>query len=133
MAKHNQPDKLSQDASAALAAGMTYGKYMAMKEPMKVAMPKERGIRHICEYCGKEFMQYDRLHRKYCCEEHRKAAGNRYVPKKQSTEQTDKICPVCGKHFMPATWRNKYCGEFCAKLAHIESVRNWQQKKAQRG
>ena len=34
--KTNEPDKLAQDAAAALAAGMSYGKWKAMQEPVKI-------------------------------------------------------------------------------------------------
>lgn len=82
MAKHNQPDKLSQDASAALAAGMTYGKYMAMKEPMKVTPSDQHPektvcVVSVCELCGQQFTQYDRRHRKFCCTEHCRIAYDR--------------------------------------------------------
>lgn len=66
MAKHKQPDRLSQDASAALAAGMSYGKYMAAKEPVKVTMPARSGIWRTCPYCGKEFVRYDKMRQIYC-------------------------------------------------------------------
>ncbi len=58
-------DKLSQDATNAIKAGMSYGKYMAMKNPAKIT-PDVVGYRHICHYCGKEFVTKKKGPRKYC-------------------------------------------------------------------
>lgn len=50
----SKPDKLSRDASAAIAAHMTYGKYMAMRNPVTVNIPvKEPGEGEArCKNCG---------------------------------------------------------------------------------
>lgn len=50
----SKPDKLSRDAVAAIAAHMTYGKYMAMKNPVTVNIPvKEPGEGEArCKNCG---------------------------------------------------------------------------------
>lgn len=84
-------DKLSQDAAAALAAGMTYGKWKA-KQPVKqieapaVAEEEKPQYRHVCEYCGKEFFIKTNRKQKYCCkdccrEAYNKRARERYIPK----------------------------------------------------
>lgn len=76
--------KLSADAAAALAAGMSYGKYMAMKyvpvqkqpEPEPVDQPKPRPKREpeqyngkdrnrLCRICGAPF--YAMVHNQVCC------------------------------------------------------------------
>lgn len=66
MAKKREPDKLAQDAAAALAAGMSYGKWKAMQgEPKKVAtvqgMPE--GWKQ-CPWCNVIFKP--KVNQKYC-------------------------------------------------------------------
>lgn len=79
-------DKLTRDAIDARKAGMTYGKYMAMKKPT-IAEPvpvQEPGVRHICLHCGKEFFETRRLVRKYCSRRCREAFY--YAAKKKEAE-----------------------------------------------
>ncbi len=72
------PDKLSREAAMALAEGMSYGKWKALhSSPPRQPEPPRVKIKRICDFCGKEFIQYDRRQRKYCCEEHRIAANER--------------------------------------------------------
>lgn len=59
-------DKLARDSTAAIKAGMSYGKYMAMKEPVVVTPPERRGTWRTCPRCGKEFVRYDRIKATYC-------------------------------------------------------------------
>lgn len=54
MAKKNEPDKLAQDAAAALAAGMSYGKWKASQQRVEVTPVIPDGWRQ-CDYCGKYF------------------------------------------------------------------------------
>ena len=61
-------DKLSRDATDAIKAGMSYGKYMAMKKPT-IEEPVKKGIRHICQHCGKEFYVPHRKTMKYCSDQ----------------------------------------------------------------
>ena len=79
-------DKLSQDAAAALAAGMTYGKYMAMKKPIIVEkVPVQpTGYKHTCLNCGKEFYVPYRYLTKYCGRRCREAFH--YAMKKKEKE-----------------------------------------------
>lgn len=56
-------DKLAQDASKALAAGLSYGKWMAMQEPVKVEKEPEKGYK-TCPQCGKKFKAGK--NKKYC-------------------------------------------------------------------
>ena len=50
----NKPDKLARDAMVARAAGMSYGKLMAMRNPVTVNIPvKEPGEGEArCKNCG---------------------------------------------------------------------------------
>ncbi len=66
-------DQLSKDSVAAQKAGMSYGKYMAMKE--RLAPKKETKAKpaaqlpekwQICPWCGKEFKKRHRSAQKYC-------------------------------------------------------------------
>lgn len=54
MAKKNAIDKLAQDTSKAIAAGMSYGKWKAM-HPQAAARPAIPDGCMLCEYCGKPF------------------------------------------------------------------------------
>ena len=57
MAKKKEPDKLAQDAAAALAAGMSYGRWKALQEN-PVPEKKEDGLPEgwkLCKRCGKPF------------------------------------------------------------------------------
>ena len=68
------PDNLSRDADMALAANMSYGKWKAMQEPVKIT-PKKNLIKiqtDICAYCGCEFTSNDNRNRKYCGDRCRK-------------------------------------------------------------
>lgn len=47
-------DKLAQDASKAIAAGMSYGKWKAMQQPVKAESGLPEGWK-ICPQCGKKF------------------------------------------------------------------------------
>lgn len=56
MAKKKAMDKLAQDAAAALAAGMSYGKWKAMQDPVKIEKKEEipDGWK-VCPQCGKAY------------------------------------------------------------------------------
>lgn len=57
MAKKKEPDKLAQDAAAALAAGMSYGKWKALQENPEPEKKKD-GLPEgwkFCKRCGKPF------------------------------------------------------------------------------
>ena len=54
MAKKNKPDKLAQDVSQAIAAGMSYGRWKAMQPIATTASKLPDGWRK-CEYCRKPF------------------------------------------------------------------------------
>lgn len=68
MAKKNKPDQLAQDAAAALAAGMTYGKWKAMQLVVPIEhklMPPAIETRR-CVVCGVEFVGNYHARNKYC-------------------------------------------------------------------
>lgn len=65
MAKKKQPDKLSQEVAQALACGMSYGKWKAMQQPVKIEKkPIPDGWKE-CKGCGKPFKPHD-PRQKYC-------------------------------------------------------------------
>lgn len=63
-------DKLSQDAAAALAAGMSYGKWKGLQyEKAKEAQSREKKIPDgwlICQHCGKPFKPKTKRRQYYC-------------------------------------------------------------------
>jgi hypothetical protein len=64
--KNTEPDKLAQDAAAAKAANMSYGKWKAMQEPVKI---ERNGIPDgwlICAYCGIPFKPTTKRRQFYC-------------------------------------------------------------------
>lgn len=73
MRKTKEPDRLSRHASEALALGMSYGKYMAMRyerglrsrEELRKADTHEQEPGKYCAICGKPMPDAGRQ-RKYC-------------------------------------------------------------------
>ena len=55
-------DRLAKNAMLAKQAGMSYGKWKAMQQPVKIA-PKEK---HCCLYCGREVVRGEKGFPKYC-------------------------------------------------------------------
>lgn len=81
--KEKELDNLTRDAIAAQRAGMTYGKYKAMRDdgeqkmqlqrnqpavkPQKIFNPNPKIPVKVCAYCGKEFPTAGRsANCKYC-------------------------------------------------------------------
>ena len=61
-----EPDKLAQDVSKAIAAGMSYGNWKAMQyKPVKVGKKIPDGWL-VCQYCGKPFKPKTRRLQLYC-------------------------------------------------------------------
>ena len=73
MAKKKKMDKLSWENAHALAAGMSYGKWKAMQEPVKI-VPKTESTEgwQPCEYCGTLFKP--KKGKRFCCDECRREA-----------------------------------------------------------
>lgn len=123
MGKRKEIDKLSQDSCDALKAGMSYGQYMAMKEPAEVKRPTPTGYYHVCQHCGKEFYEKNRKVKKFCSDRCRELSY--YVPKIKTAHR---ICPICGKEFVTTKSQQKFCGEFCAKVGKSQKMREWKEK-----
>lgn len=69
MARMIEPDNLAKDATRALAAGMSYGKWKPDHPHTKddeIIIPDPNT--KPCEVCGKPMKKGGR-HKKYCCEE----------------------------------------------------------------
>lgn len=103
-------DKLDRDAKAASDAGLSYGKYMAMKNPVKIEPPK-KGTQHTCAMCGKEFIRYDNRAVKYCSMECKERNHNLHMKKPKNVKT--KPCAICGKEFVYRDRRQVYCGDEC--------------------
>ena len=58
-------DKLAQDVSKAIAAGMSYGKWKAMQQPVKVEKKIPEGWL-VCENCGKAFKPKTKKEQRFC-------------------------------------------------------------------
>ena len=116
----DEMDKLSQDSCDALKAGMSYGKYMALKGSTKVTRPTPAptGYYHVCQYCGKEFYVPDKKPRKFCGDRCRELSY--YVPK---IKTATKVCQICGKEFVSTKSQQKFCCEFCARVAKTQKRR----------
>lgn len=61
-------DRLSRENAQALAAGMSYGKWKAMQQPVKVEKKKvqEEYIENVCPWCGKKFIPQSKRKKTYC-------------------------------------------------------------------
>ena len=63
-------DQLTEDALEARKCGMTYGKYKASQQPVKIEPREEKPLvgteTKICEYCGCEYIPDDRRKRRTC-------------------------------------------------------------------
>lgn len=58
-------DNLAKDAKAAMKAGMSYGRWKAMQEPVKV----KKGIPEgwlVCQWCGEPFKPKPKCKMKFC-------------------------------------------------------------------
>ena len=82
MARKKEPDQLSKDSTAALRAGMSYGKWKALQWE-KAGMPAIRKQQEvdpeantICRYCGKGFYAKFKHKRVFCSEECRANHSN---------------------------------------------------------
>lgn len=116
-------DQLTIDSNNAIKAGLSYGKYMALKKHTNVQSahkpdPDFDGYKHTCQYCGKDYVIFHRRKSKFCSD----SCRNAYQYHK-------KTCPICGKEFVAESYRNKYCSEFCAKVGNGQRVKEYQERK----
>lgn len=108
-------DQLARDAAAALAAGLTYGKYMAIKENRDPVhdepLPGEEKL--ICEKCGQPFFRANKRLVKKCkaCREGRTLYR--------------KVCPFCGKEFTCKNGQRIYCDQTCKEKS---DGKRWREK-----
>lgn len=75
-----EPDKLAQDAAAALAEGMSYGKWKGLQTPAKIEKKQIPEGWKRCAYCGKPFNPKKKTRQKYCepyCGERARAKRDR--------------------------------------------------------
>lgn len=88
MGRHKEPDKLTKDSTAAIEAGMSYGKYMALKDHMSAprihwenyACDIELEPNAVCQHCGKPYRKTNNR-QKYCTALCRYYANYNYVKK----------------------------------------------------
>ena len=60
-------DKLAQEVEMAMAAGMSYGKWKAMQEPVEQENPTELEPELVvCKCCGKQFRPKLKRRQIYC-------------------------------------------------------------------
>lgn len=99
MKKNNTPDNLTLCATAAINAGMSYGKYMAKygwNPPIMRPEPEPEDYENdiiTCPECGKRFRRTGK-HLVYCCFEcyrtfHARAAKQRYHDRKESQNELE--------------------------------------------
>ena len=62
--KTREPDRLDIEASKAIAAGMSYGKWKAMQDPVKIEKQIPEGWK-VCPWCKKVFKP-NRSNQIYC-------------------------------------------------------------------
>ena len=129
-------DKLSRDAKDAISMGMSYGKYMAQKQP-EIIIPTEPKVEmRECLRCGTLFPPPTRgsKAKKFCSDGCRDKFNNEryYESKKEQKPETHKICPICGKDFIPMTPWTKYCCDFCAGVGKVERIKQCQQRRKER-
>ena len=141
--KKNAPmDKLAQDMIQCKkdGYGVHYGAWRAAQyEKGIMNMPKPKGYKYICFHCGKEFYAPNKKIRKYCSydctyEAYRLKQLKESEPKEKRQavkKPVEKVCPLCGKTFMAESYRNKYCGEFCQRLAQVQRAKEYYHRKAE--
>lgn len=118
MKRTTPPDRLTRDAMAAKAEGMSYGKYKALypyaaepePEPVEIEMDDDR--RELtCQYCGKIFAAYGHeVRRKYCSDECRGKGA--YALWRARHPVVMVPCSICGKE-MPRRSGKRYCSKAC--------------------
>lgn len=134
MGRPKKIDKLSRDSTAAIAAGMSYGKYMAMKNTAFFVKPPEDEVDEFvkdlrtCPNCGKLFVPRTRKDQKYCDDYCRHAFNHK---KKVNEITIQKICPICGKEFTAENLHIKYCSPTCKKVGQRQQFMEYRHRKAE--
>jgi hypothetical protein len=94
MAKKKEPDNLAKDAAAALAAGMSYGRWKAMNPNTVRAEPESDEIPDgwkLCKHCGKQFKPRKGTRQFYCepwCQKEAHRERDRKRKRKQAEKKT---------------------------------------------
>lgn len=139
MAKSKKPDAISTIVSAALAEGLSYGKYMAKygyrppciygaqeKPPEKKPEPKpvptdyEADVTDkVCVICGGNFPPGRSRQSKTCCKE----CGEK-LTRRTKRQIGDRKCAYCGMEIPYAAQLSaKYCCKKCQKAAYRQAAR----------
>ena len=115
-------DRLTRDAMAARAAGMSYGKYKALHPHTEELEPEEEIVldddrrNMICLHCGKSFVAYGHEKRKkYCSDECREKA--QYATYRTQHPFPMATCGICGVEISAKNGR-KYCSGACRAAAN---------------
>lgn len=87
MARKKKPDKLAQDAAAARAAGMSYGKWKALQSNLVERKKEIPDGWLVCQYCGKQFKPKTKRPQMYC----------EVYCQKQAQEERDRQRVIMGK------------------------------------
>jgi hypothetical protein len=90
VAKNTEPDKLAQESTAALAAGMSYGKWKAMQNPVTIQKPPPPEGWRTCVWCGQPFKPKNKGVQKYCestCQLQAQTAKYRQNKAERSTKE----------------------------------------------
>lgn len=121
-----KPDKLDLEAKAASDAGMSYGKWKAMQNPVRIEQPKtEQGRKITCAFCGKEVYRKDKRRAKYCSPLCLQRATNGSPP-------GTRTCPTCGKDMGCEDLRGKYCSEECRIKGYRERQKRYYAMKREK-
>ncbi len=91
---HKEPDQLAKDAAAALAAGMSYGRWKAMQDPVQIYKKQdlEPGWR-LCAWCGRPFKPKINRNQLYCevyCQRTAQKHRDRQRDAERSTKEEEK-------------------------------------------
>lgn len=85
--KKKEMDKLAWENAQALAAGMSYGKWKAMQEPVKIVKEKELPEGWCrCAWCNTPFKPKTKRPRKYCESRCQQIAWNSKRPARYNAE-----------------------------------------------
>ncbi len=127
-------------AAAATDAGMTYGKYTALRRSgllgkqlaLQDRLNRQRYSRIYCKNCGGTIPEGSE---EFCCLEceeswERKESGETAQEREKPKEKKIRTCRFCGK---PVTGKRQYCGRRCQYLYNrdhnLELQRGYREKK----
>lgn len=134
MAKRER-SQLDIDIGNAIKMGMSYGRYMGLVKQhppaKKVQQAKVRKVvdhpkTRNCLCCGKD-ITFAHGSAKYCnaiCRENYKALLRGAKP------LVEKVCPTCGKTFMPPDNRHHYCSQYCSRVGQSEKMREYLKRRS---